>query len=147
MMASALALSVLARGDDGVAFLFLIPVAAIAIVMWLWGKSRSRSMLEQWAAMNGVRLLDAEARGLFRGPFFWTTSKSQTVYRITVQYPDGAVRQGYARCGGWLLGLLSDNVEVRWDELDYRQSAPGGFPIVMPGHRPADGRRDRGGSS
>jgi hypothetical protein len=56
------------------------------------------------------------------------------VYRIAVQYPDGTIRQGYARCGGWLLGLLVDVVNVEWDAPDPRTAAPGGFPVVMPDH-------------
>jgi hypothetical protein len=28
----------------------------------------------------------------------------------------GGVRSGWVRCGSWWLGLLSDQVEVRWDQ-------------------------------
>src|SRR5262249_35973173 len=54
-------------------------------------------------------------RNFFRGPFFWTSSKGQTVYRVTVEVK-GAVRTGWVRCGSWWLGLRSEQVEVRWDE-------------------------------
>ena len=53
-------------------------------------------------------------RNVFRGPYFWTSSKGQTVYRVTVEVR-GGVRTGWVRCGGWWLGLLSDQAEVRWD--------------------------------
>jgi hypothetical protein len=30
--------------------------------------------------------------------------------------PVGRRRKAWVRCGGWFLGMLSDNVEVAWDE-------------------------------
>ena len=73
-------------------------------------------MLEQWAERNGYRIIEADYRNVFRGPFFWTTGKTQTVYRVTVEGKDGE-RTGWVRCGSHLFGLFSNKVEVRWDEL------------------------------
>ena len=49
-------------------------------------------------------------------PFFWTTSKTQVVYRIVVSDAAGQQRSGYARVGGFMTGLLSEKVDVRWDD-------------------------------
>jgi hypothetical protein len=122
----------LARGDDGLWVIFIIVALAAGLGMWIWGKARGASMLQTWAAANGFRLLESEERGLLKGPFFWTASKNQKVYRVTVEYPDGALRRGWVRCGGWFLGLMSDQVDVRWDDPDPRETAPGGFPVVLP---------------
>jgi len=96
-------------------FLFLPVLALIVGAIW-WHFSRSASLLERWAEEHGYRILDREYRTLRRGPFFWTTSKGQTVYRVTVEDKAGYARTGWVRCGGWWLGLLSDHVEARWDE-------------------------------
>jgi hypothetical protein len=93
------------------ALFFIAAAAAIA-----WHCTRSRSILEQWAADNGFELLSSENRTFFRGPFFLTTSKNQTVYYVKVRDREGKVRQGWVRCGGLFLGLMSDAAEVRWEK-------------------------------
>ena len=93
------------------AFFLLILVAAF----W-WSSSRSQTIIEGWALENGYRLLEIETPILSKGPFFWTTSRGQTVYRFVVEDGAGRTRSGWARCGSWFLGLMSDNIEVRWDD-------------------------------
>jgi hypothetical protein len=95
----------------------LLPVGFVILavfVIW-WHYSRSSSLLEQWARRHGYRILSQEYCYFFKGPFFWTSSKDQVVYYVTVEDEEGRQRKGWVRCGGYFLGLLSDNVEVRWD--------------------------------
>jgi hypothetical protein len=92
----------------------VIIVVLVGSIAWHFG--RSKSILQQWADKNGYRILQQEYRNFFKGPFFWTSSKGQTVYYVTVSDSAGKVRKGWVRCGGWFLGLLSDNIEVCWDE-------------------------------
>ena len=101
---------------DGAAILILPVLLLLAVAGLAWHFSRSRSLLEQWAMENGYELLHTEHRNLFRGPFFWTSSKGQTVYYVKVRDRNGATRSGWVRCGGWWLGLLSDKTEVRWED-------------------------------
>jgi hypothetical protein len=96
---------------------FLIPlVLAIVGAGYYWQSSRSRSLLEGWATRNGYQIMQLERRYLCSGPFFWTTSKGQTVYYVTVRDDQGQVRSGFVRCGGWWLGLWSAKTDVRWDD-------------------------------
>jgi len=81
----------------------------------VWHSRRSRILLERWAERNGYRIIDADYRNFFRGPFFWTTAKGQTVNRVTVDVKS-VVQTGWVRCGTRWLGLFSDRAEVRWDE-------------------------------
>ena len=94
--------------------------------------TRSGILLDLWAAENGYRILERELRRFRRGPFFFTTSKGQEVYRVVVEDCQGAVRGGYVRCGSWVLGMLSSHVEVRWDPELIHQP---GFPVVFPPDR------------
>ena len=94
---------------------FLGIVALMAVTM-TWHFSRSRSVLEQWANRSGYQILHSEYRNFVRGPFFWTTSKGQTVYYVTVRDDTGRVRNGWVRCGGMFLGLMTDEAEVRWED-------------------------------
>jgi hypothetical protein len=99
---------------DGI--ILVIGFVAFAVAAIWWHYSRSSSLLEGWAAKNGYRLISQEYRSVFKGPFFWTSSEEQTVYYVTVEDRNGQRRSGWVRCGGWFWGLLSDNVEVRWDD-------------------------------
>jgi hypothetical protein len=35
---------------------------------------------------------------------------------VSLKDLDGHVRTGFVRCGGYWLGMLSDDVDVRWDD-------------------------------
>jgi hypothetical protein len=94
----------------------LFLVVAIALIGSIaWHFARSRSVLDQWADEQGFTILDSEYRNLFRGPFFWTTSRGQTVYYVTVRDQQGTERSGWVRCGGWFWGLMTNKAEVRWE--------------------------------
>jgi hypothetical protein len=95
---------------------FIVGILALVIFLTSWTFSRSRRLLDQWAESNGYRIASAEFCWFRRGPFFWTTSKSQTVYRITVMDSKGHSRSCWARCGGFWWGLWTDRVDVRWDD-------------------------------
>jgi len=97
---------------DGLLVAFVVILCVASLV---WHSRRSRILLERWAERNGYRILRADYRNFFRGPFFWTSSRVQTIYRVTVE-GKGGVRSGWVRCGSCWLGLLSDQAEVRWDE-------------------------------
>ncbi len=98
------------------AFVIVFIVIVLAIVSMSWTFARSSSILETWARENGYRLLSSEYRWLSKGPYFFRTSKGQTVYRVSVQDAQGRTRSGFVRCGSWIFGLLSDKVDVRWDD-------------------------------
>lgn len=96
---------------------FLAPMMGLIFVAFaiVWYFSRSSSVLDNWANANGFVILDSQYCSLSRGPFTWTTSRGQAVYRVKVRDPAGVVRSGWVRCGSWLLGLMTDTAEVRWD--------------------------------
>jgi hypothetical protein len=93
----------------------VVGLIVFAFLQMSWHYSTSQKNLDDWAAKSGFELISAERRSFRRGPFFFFTSEDQEVYRITVRDQDGQTREGYARTGGWILGQLSDRVEVEWD--------------------------------
>ena len=102
--------------SNGLPLLPFIIIGAVMIGALAWTFSRSRSILEQWAEANGFEIIHSEFRNFFRGPFFWTSSKGQTVYYVTVRDREGRERSGWVRCGGFWAGLFSDQAEVRWED-------------------------------
>ena len=96
--------------------LFVVFIVGLAVLSIICHSSRSNSLLEQWAQRNGFRIIRQEYRTFFRGPFFLTTSKGQTVYHVTVEDRHGKRRHGWVRCGGYFLGLFSGHVDVRWED-------------------------------
>ena len=87
---------------------------ALALAFTRWQLRRGREMLESWCSRNRMALVSCGHRLLFRGPYFWA-SKGQVVYRFSARDTAGRVRSGYARCGGYWLGIFTDHVDVRWD--------------------------------
>jgi len=100
------------------------PVLAFVIAIFFWHYGRSSAILQKWADDNGYEILEKELRHFFKGPFFFTASKNQTVYRVTVRDKAGLERSGWVVCGGWWLGMLSDHVKVRWDEVPQLAESP-----------------------
>lgn len=99
-------------------FHFLIPAGILAFVALIlsWTYSRSRRILDNWADENGYEILSSEFRWLFKGPFFWKSSKNQSVFRVTITDDSDEVRTGWVRCGSYWLGILVDQADAIWDE-------------------------------
>jgi hypothetical protein len=120
----------LARVND---VIVLVPVvllmAGLAVAAILWHRRRAAAMLRRGLAAKGYTLVERNYRWFARGPFFWTTSKGQAVFRFTAADPDGNRRTGWARCGGFFFGLMADRVDLRWDD-GYEMGGPG-FPVVV----------------
>lgn len=100
---------------DTNAVVFAGLVVALVAITTLAEYGRSGDVLERWAAREGLQILSRERRLLARGPFFFRTTRSQQVFRVTVRGRDGSVRHGYVRVGGFLLGVLSERADVVWD--------------------------------
>jgi hypothetical protein len=77
---------------------------------------RGEAILNHWAARSGCEILQRNYAWLFAGPFFWTTNRSQMVFRVVVLDQFGTTRKGWVRCGSWWGGILTDAAEARWDE-------------------------------
>jgi hypothetical protein len=97
-------------------FLIIGVMLALAALSVVWQYSKSSSLLTGWAAENNLQILRRQRRTFFKGPFFWTSGKGQQVFYVTVQDGEGRTRRAWVRCGGRMLGMFSNNVDVRWDE-------------------------------
>jgi hypothetical protein len=101
---------------DGILLVGLISALfAYAIGVTIWTRGRVENMLNRWASDEGYEVLESESCWFLRGPFFWTTSRGQRVYRVVVRTREGRVRQGWVRCGSFGWGILKDKVEARWE--------------------------------
>ena len=98
------------------AMLAIVLFVAVGVGLVVFHFSRSDALLRRWAEENGYRLLRQEYCWFFKGHFFWTSSRGQTVYYVVVEDPSGEVHRGWVRCGSWWFGLLSDKAEVRWED-------------------------------
>jgi hypothetical protein len=104
----------LALGD--VAGLILVVSPILALVAWALARMRrARAAIRAALDHGGYAVVQIERR-LFRlGPLFWTTTRSQIVYRVIAQDPGGRQRTGWARWGRtWL--TKPDTLELRWDD-------------------------------
>ena len=90
-------------------------VLAVVLAAFAWERLRSAQILEKWAEANGYTILSSEYRSFLTGPFWWNTSKGQTVYRVTILDSSGQTRTGWVKCGSFWFGLVTDDVRVVWD--------------------------------
>ncbi len=92
----------------------LLIVVVLGFAFWGWTMRKSKRMVEDWARQQGLYIVSSEFRWWRRGPFFWKSSRNQTVLYVTVRMPDGSPRSAFIRCGSWWWGLLGDQMEVKW---------------------------------
>ena len=95
------------------AYFALFVVLAVGGTVWTF--VRSASLINMWAASEDLEVLARKYCWFWTGPFFLNCSRNQTVYRVTVRSRDGSVQSAWIRCGSWWGGLMSDEVDVRWD--------------------------------
>ena len=94
-----------------IAVLFLVAfMGAVFYLQYL----RARSLLESWAVQNGFEILQRKLSGFDDGRFCGTSYRAQFVWRFAVRDHQGRVLNGYLRCGGPFVGVLSSKTEVRW---------------------------------
>jgi hypothetical protein len=97
-------------------FLIIGVILFGALALWFtrWQLRRGREMLESWCRRSRLDLTSCGHRLLFRGPYFWA-SKGQVIFRFSARDTVGRIRSGYARCGGFWLGIFTEQVDVSWD--------------------------------
>jgi hypothetical protein len=112
-------------------FGFFFAILAVAAASVFYRQSRISALLDSWASRNGLAIVK-RTYGLFRqGPFFLTLGH-QVVYRLVVRDSGGVERGCWVRLGSFFMGLLSDDVEVRWEQSDRVDASgkSGGFGVV-----------------
>lgn len=99
--------------------LLYVVMVGVCVAVILIHRSTIRSankILRQWAERNQFELLHAE-RCFFCGGFNpLTTSKTQTVYDITIRDRKGQERSGWVRCGSYWSGVWEEKSEVKWKD-------------------------------
>ena len=88
-------------------------VFVIVFLQIKWAKYR----INQWALRNNYTISQCDVCLFNIGPFsYFGTSGGQYIFRLTAMNPEGKIRTGYARAGGFFFGLLRERVEVKWDK-------------------------------
>ena len=99
-----------------------------------WEAHRSSEMILRWAADHGYEVIAKKAPVINLGPFRWENPRGRTFYHITVRDNTGQACSGWLSCGAEWWGLLSNRVEIRWDEgkslttPQFRQADEGVWP-------------------
>lgn len=92
----------------------LSPIAAL----WMWGVirlRRAKRAIRDAVGVEGFDLIAMRQRWFRQGPFFWTSTRGQVIYRLTAQDASGRRRTGWARWGRtWL--FRPDRLDLQWDD-------------------------------
>jgi transposase-like protein len=75
-----------------------------------------RDTLSSWAEKNDYQLSEVTFMTSKKGPFAWTTVRTQGVYHVIVTDKTGSQREAWVRVSNWPSENKSSNVEIRWDE-------------------------------
>ena len=89
-----------------------------AFIAWSWMfHARAKSIVQKWAAEHGYVVLQFESP-FHSGAFsWWTTSRGQVVYSVSIRDRAGRERKAWVRCGSYIGSVLfSDEIEVRWQD-------------------------------
>jgi hypothetical protein len=92
----------------------ILVIAAFIALNWLF-EAKAQSIFQKWVTEQGYTVLRFE-RAFLSGAFsFWTTSRGQVVYFITVRDNQGMERNACVRCGSFGGGILfSNKIEIKW---------------------------------
>lgn len=89
-------------------------VVAVLLLMSLQSRW-SEKIIQGWAKSNGHRLIESRNVFPFGGPFFWTKSSVQTVFRVLVYEGDGVTRTAWLLCGTRWGRYSPDDITVHWE--------------------------------
>jgi hypothetical protein len=95
------------------------PAMAFLALVVLYGVgplARARYMLARWARSEGFRVLDTKRRVFNTGPFVWAWLGHAVVFWVVLEDREHRRRSGWVKCGRYWGGLLSNNVEVAWQD-------------------------------
>lgn len=93
--------------------LWFLLFGVIAVANFAYDTLRAEKLLAEWTAKEGCVLLECRRSFFDKGPFM-PISKA-VVYRVKARSPEGKIRSGWVRCGGWFFGVSSDETAVIWD--------------------------------
>jgi hypothetical protein len=98
--------------------ILVVAVPFIIIALFVWGVlrlRRGRAAIQVALEQAGYEVVKMERRIVRQGPFLWTTSNSQIVYRVLVSERSGRQRTAWARWGRtWL--PEPDKLDLKWDD-------------------------------
>jgi hypothetical protein len=101
------------QGFVGIAV--MLAVLGVATAFQFAGNAKAKRIIDEWAGREGSTV--TSKRFLFGGgKFFWSRSKTQRVYRVTVQTREGFQRTADIKCGSYWNGMLSEKLAVKWHD-------------------------------
>jgi hypothetical protein len=93
----------------------IVMISLIGIGIHVAGNSKARDVVDMWADENHLQVVDKRYLQ-FGGKFFFSRSKAQRVYRVTVIDASGRQRVADVKCGGFMVGMLNESVNIRWHD-------------------------------
>jgi hypothetical protein len=105
----------MSSSSDFPALILLVIICIGGTIILRWNFKKTRQILGKWAKDNNYQILSSEHRIFTKGPFFWTSSRQQSVYYVVVRDSHGHEKSGWLRCGDYWFGMLIDRVEVIWE--------------------------------
>jgi hypothetical protein len=110
-------------GYDATSLAVVLGVILAAGGLGAWLTAGAERRLRRWADGLGLTVLSKRRARIARGPFTWTSTRTDFVYRVTVRDRGGDVREGWVRVPGVAVGTRR-RVEARWDGMPPSAATP-----------------------
>ncbi len=107
---------------------FFTFIMAINVIVVTRAFRRSRLFLQNWADAHGCSVLEKRFC-FFKGPFFWSSGRSDLVYRLTIRDASGQTQSGWVKIGSGWLGIWTPAAPVTWKG---ESGAPPPMPVTAP---------------
>jgi hypothetical protein len=95
----------------------LVLLIVIGMTVHNWHHDRAREIIDAWAGKEGYTLVSKRHRVRFISPFWFRTFRGQEVYYVVVRAPNGDEGEAFVRCGGFGVGMFSDEITVHWTKV------------------------------
>jgi hypothetical protein len=93
-------------------------IASAAVIIPIFRIRRAHTLLLAWRVANGYEIISRKWAGFRVGPFPLAALGHQAVYRLLVRDREGKEHICWIKLGDFVVGLLSNEVEVKWEEDD-----------------------------
>ncbi|MDG3002276.1 hypothetical protein [Paludisphaera mucosa] len=102
------------RSYDATSLAVVLATILAILALIVWSARDVERRLRRWADEQGLTIVSQRLARFWRGPFFWKSTRTDYVYRLTVRDSDGRLAEGWARLPGLAVGPFGRWVQVRW---------------------------------
>ena len=98
-------------------FIIILIFLLISLVLWFNFRclKKAEKRIEYWASKYGYTIKKIDQRVLLKGPFSWSTKRTQLVFFVILLNDEGNQQTAFIRCSYYSANLEED-FDIKWNE-------------------------------